>query len=97
METVFQTQFGTAAVPGEKNDGVTLTRPGEAMTVQEFLDIHVRRGTPYDVAEAYRRASAVGDEDDDFDDIMPEHDYDLSNAAQDAQKVPQELNEDNEQ
>lgn len=88
METLFQTCFGTAAVQPEKNDGVVLTRPGESMTVQEFLDVHVRRGVPFDVDEAYRRASAVGDVDESFDDSMPEADYDLSNASQDAQKVP---------
>lgn len=85
--TVFQTCFGTAAVAAEKNDGVVLTRPGESMTVQEFLDVHVRRGVPFDVDEAYRRASAVGEVDESFDDSLPEADYDLSNAAQDAQKV----------
>lgn len=91
MDNVFQTCFATAAVQPEKNDNVLLTRPGESMTVQEFLDIHVRKGLPYDVNEAYRRASAGADEDDSFDDTLPEADYDLSNAAQDAQKVDESV------
>ena len=87
----FQTQFRTAAVVPEVNDGVVLTRPGESMTVSEFLEIHVRKGIPFDPTDIYRRVEAPADQDEEFDDAIPEADYDLSNAAQDAQKVDESV------
>lgn len=83
----FQTQFCTAPVEPEVNDGVVLTRPGESMTVSEFLDVHVRRGVPFDPTEIYSRVEAPADQDEEFDDVIPEADYDLANASQDARKV----------
>lgn len=87
MSMKFQTQFSTAAVEPEVNDGVVLTRPGEAMTVAEFLEVHVRRGVPFDPTEIYQRVEAPADQNEEFDDLIPEADYDLANASQDAQKL----------